>query len=67
MLQNAFPTTKKYIDHIHTVNGLPVKVIDTLKKEILKNFLYMKKLKDRGINLFFADIYKIKKIIETND
>ena len=54
---------EKYIDHVHSLNGVPVKVIDTLKEEILKNFKDMMKLKDRGINLFFTDIDKIKEIM----
>jgi len=65
LLQNAFPTLEKYIDHIHCIKGKPVKVIDTLKSEILNNFKSMLKLKERGINLFFTDIDKIKnKLLE---
>ena len=65
LLQNAFPTLEKYIDHVHTVDGRPAKVIDSVKEEILLNFKEMLKLKERGINLFYADIDKIKdKILE---
>jgi len=60
LLQNAFPTLEKYIDHVHTVNGIPVRVSDTLKQEILTNFKSMIRMKERGINLFFTDIDKIK-------
>lgn len=60
LLQNAFPTLKKYIDHIHTIDGKPAKVPETLSKLILTNFRYLLKLKSKGINLFFADIDKIK-------
>lgn len=60
LLQNAFPTLEKYIDHPHVVNGKPLKVIGTLKDEILSNFPYLMALKQQGINLFFADIDKIK-------
>ena len=51
LLQNAFPTLEKYIDHPHTIN---------LKNEILENFSSLLALKKQGINLFFADIDKIK-------
>lgn len=34
LFQNAFPTLEKYIDHVHTYNGVPVKVGTQLKKEI---------------------------------
>ena len=60
LLQNAFPTLERYIDHPHIVDGKPLKVIDTLKQEILDNFKYMLALKKEGRNLFFTDIDKIK-------
>lgn len=60
LLQNAFPTLEKYIDHPHTINGAPVRVADNLKNEILENFSSLLALKKQGINLFFADIDKIK-------
>lgn len=61
LLQNAFPTLEKYIDHIHTENGAPVRVADNLKDEILANFNSLLALKKQGNNLFFVDIDKIKK------
>ena len=63
LLQNAFPTLEKYIDHVHIVDGKPLKVIDTLKNEILGNFKYMIALKKEGRNLFFTDIDKLKDIM----
>ena len=61
LLQNAFPTLEKYIDHPHTINGAPVRVADNLKDEILENFNSLLALKKQGINLFFVDIDKLKK------
>lgn len=63
LLQNAFPTLEKYIDHPHIVDGKPLKVIDVLKNEILDNFKYLLSMKNHGNNLFFTDIDKIKKIM----
>lgn len=63
LLQNAFPMLEKYIDHPHIVDGKPLKVIDTLKEEILDNFKYLLALKKEGRNLFFTDIDKIKEIM----
>ncbi len=60
LLQNAFPTLEKYIDHPHTINGVPVRVSDNLKDKILENFNSLLALKKQGTNLFFADIDKIK-------
>ena len=64
LLQNAFPTLEKYIDHVHTVDGKPAKVPEKLEKIILENFENLIKLKKRGIDLFFTDIDKIKKQME---
>ena len=64
LLQNAFPTLEKYIDHVHlTVDGKPAKVVTSLKNEIIEYFEYLLKLKDKGINLFFNDIDKIKNVM----
>lgn len=42
LLQNAFPTLEKYIDHAHLLdNGKPAKVVETLKDEILEKFEYL--------------------------
>ena len=64
LLQNAFPTLEKYIDHAHLLdNGKPAKVVESLKDEILQKFRYLLKLKSKGVNLFFTDIDKIKNIM----
>ena len=63
LIQNAFPTLEKYIDHEHVFNGIPAKVPETIQKKILENFKKMMKLKKKGINLFFPDIDKIKKMM----
>ena len=64
LLQNAFPTLEKYIDHVHTVDGKLAKIPEALGKIILENFKNLLKLKSKGINLFFTDIDKIKKQME---
>ena len=61
LLQNAFPTLEKYIDHVHMIDGIPAQVISSLKNEILNNFKQMITLKEKGTNLFFTDVDKIKK------
>ncbi len=63
LLQNAFPTLEKYIDHVHEFNGKPLKVTDTIKNEVVENFKYLLSLKKQGINLFFTDIDYIKKLM----
>jgi hypothetical protein len=54
---------KKYIDHPHMLNGKLLKVVDVLKNKILDNFKYMIVSKKMGLDLFFTDIDKIKKIM----
>lgn len=61
LLQNAFPTLEKYIDHIHTVDGVPLNVPTDLQNEIKNLFKNMIGLKKRGTNLFLTDIDSLKK------
>ena len=63
LIQNAFPTLEKYIDHPHIKNGVPVRVADNLKDEILANFNSLMAMKKQGLNLFFHDIDRIKEIM----
>jgi len=67
LLQNAFPITEKYIDHIHVVSDKPVKVVDSVKYEILKNFKLLMNLKKRGIDLFWTDIDRMLKMINNGE
>ena len=60
LLQNAFPTLEKYIDHVHTKDGIPLKIPTDLQDEIKSLFKNMLGLKKRGTNLFFTDIDKLK-------
>ena len=41
LLQNAFPTLEKYIDHIHTIDGVPLRVPTDLQTEIKSMFKNM--------------------------
>ncbi len=50
LLQNAFPTLEKYIDHVHTVDGVPLNVPTNLQNEIKSLFKNMIGLKKRGTN-----------------
>ena len=48
LLQNAFPTLEKYIDHVHTIDGVPLKVPTDLQSEIKSLFKNMIGLKKKG-------------------
>lgn len=54
---------KKYIDHVHIFESTPARVPEIIQKKILENFKKMMKLKKKGINFFFPDIDKIKKMM----
>ena len=61
LLQNAFPTLEKYIDHVHTVNGAPVRVADNLKNEILENFCSLLALKNKELIYFLQILIRLKR------
>jgi len=63
LLQNAFPTIEKYIDHPHIENNNKMKVSYAIRKEVLQNFNALMALKKQGIELFFPDIDKIRQLM----
>ncbi len=64
MIQNAFPITTKYFDHIHTVEDKPVTVHNGLNRILTGNLREVIALYNRGINLLYTDVAKIKMIME---
>ena len=60
LLQNAFPTLEKYIDHVHTIDNVPLKIPTDLQSEIRGLFKNMLGLKKRGTNLFFTNVDNLK-------
>ena len=64
LIQNAFPTTYKYIKSIHTIEGRKIRVATAVEREIISNFKYLLSLKEKGLNLFFTDVDRIKSIID---
>ena len=45
------------------INGRYVKITESTKNEIFNNFKYMLSMKEKGNNLFFTDIDRIKEIM----
>ena len=64
MIQNAFPVIAKFFDHIHTVENKPVTVHNELNRILTGNLMEVLALHNRGINLIYTDIAKIKTIME---
>lgn len=56
LIQNAFPTTADYFDHIHTSKGKPLSLHGTTAKLIADNLEYNLRLHKRGISLFYTDV-----------
>lgn len=56
LIQNAFPVTKKYISHIHTINNIPVKLTNELCNILTNNLNNVLSLKNDGLNLFYTNI-----------
>ena len=64
LLQNMFPITEEYIDHVHTLNNAPVQIHDGLKKQLI---LYANQLVNAyysGRKIMFTDVDKIISVID---
>lgn len=59
LIQNAFPITGDFFDHIHTSNNVPLSLHQNTEKLISKYLINNIKLYKRGICLFFADVDRI--------
>ncbi len=63
LIQNAFPITPDYFDHVHTVQGKPLTLHKATAANIVKCLQSNLALHQRGVNLFFADIDRLRKIM----
>ena len=63
LIQNMFPITSKYIDHIDTVNGQALQVPSETRRIIKQKVKKIFRLKENGINLVFPDIDRIKAVL----
>lgn len=59
LIQNIFPITSEFIDHIDTSNGVALQVPKETRRDIIEKVNYVFRLKERGINLIFPDVDKI--------
>ena len=59
LVQNAFPVTEDYLDHIHTINGEPLTLHKTTAENVIHCLNGNLRLHKRGVNLFFADIDRL--------
>lgn len=59
LIQNMFPITEKYIDHIDTIEGKALKVPSETRRDIERKVEKVILLKEKGINLIFPNVDKI--------
>lgn len=63
LLQNMFPVTEYYLDHIHTRNNNPVPVKYSIHSEINTNMKRLRQLHKRGSKVVFPDITRLEEIM----
>lgn len=63
LLQNMFPVTEYYLDHIHTRNNNPVPVKHSIHSEINTNMKRLRQLHKRGRKVVFPDITRLEEIM----
>lgn len=67
LIQNAFPISEKYLDHIHTIDNHPIQVHKELDKKLSSKLKEVIAMHKQGFKLFFADIDRIIEILENNN
>ena len=63
LLQNMFPITEKYLDHIHTRNNNPVPVKYSIQTEISTKMKRILQLHARGKKIVFPDISRLESLM----
>lgn len=63
LLQNMFPITEQYLDHIHTRNGNPVPVKHSVAQEVRSNMQQLRQLISRGKQVVFPDVKKLEALM----
>ena len=56
LVQNIFPVTEKYIDHIDTVKGIAQPVAKNIQKEVINSVNNIFFLKNKGVNFIYPDV-----------
>ena len=63
LFQNMFPILPKYINHVHTIAGIPMPVNRIVQKEIARRFKEIRRLYAQGIKMVFPDITRLEKLM----
>jgi hypothetical protein len=63
LMQNMFPVLPKYVNHVHTIAGVPMPVNAEVQAEVIKRFKEVRRLCSRGIKIVFPDILRLEKLM----
>lgn len=63
LIQNMFPITEEYLDHVHTRNGNPVPVKQSISKEVKSRMQRTLQLISRGKKVVFPNIERLKNLM----
>ncbi|MCD7959550.1 MAG: hypothetical protein LUF89_08790 [Ruminococcus sp.] len=63
LIQNMFPITEKYLDHIHTRNGNPIPVKENVRREVESRVKRAYQLYKRGKKVVFPNIEKLEALM----
>lgn len=63
LVQNAFPITSDYLDHVHTLQGQPLTLHTTTANTVINCLNNNLRLHNRGVRLFFADIDRLLQLM----
>lgn len=64
LIQNMFPITEQYLDHVHTRNGNPVPVKASVRQEVVKRMKKAKQLIARGKKVVFPDVVRLESMMQ---
>ena len=63
LLQNMFPILPQFINHVHTIAGIPMPVNPEVVEEVLKRFREVRRLHSRGAKVVFPDIDRLERLM----
>ena len=63
LIQNMFPITSKYFDHLHTVNNLPITIHNDVRANIETYVKEVISITRAGKRVLFADVEHIERLM----
>lgn len=64
LIQNAFPITEQFVDHFHTVKGVPVQIGLDLEQELRSKLHKVLSVYRRTGGLLFTNVEQVMKVLE---